>query len=152
MEDCDVAPLKPRERIISTARDLFRKHGIRGIGVDAIVDVAGTNKSACIQNGVRTFPTWSGQPAGTWYGTSTPSAANVAPCPTVGTIGAGAISNAAYVKSKYNTADTRGGRAALNAALASCASGLAAVNIDNGFGAAHAALRILGEERPPAAP
>ena len=44
MEDCDVAPLKPRERIISTARDLFRKHGIRGIGVDAIADVAGTNK------------------------------------------------------------------------------------------------------------
>ena len=38
-----------------------------------------------------------------------------------------------------------GGRTALNAALASCASGLAVVNIDNGFGAAHAALRILGE-------
>src|SRR6202023_4108374 len=44
MEDRDVAPLKPRERIISTARDLFRKHGIRGIGVDAIAEVAGTNK------------------------------------------------------------------------------------------------------------
>jgi NCAIR mutase (PurE)-related protein len=39
---------------------------------------------------------------------------------------------------------SRGGRTALNAALASCASGLAVVNIDNGFGAAHAALRILG--------
>ena len=38
-----------------------------------------------------------------------------------------------------------GGRAALHAALASCASGLLVVNIDNGFGAAHAALRILGE-------
>ena len=38
----------------------------------------------------------------------------------------------------------KGGRAALSAALASCASGLAVVNIDNGFGAAHAALRILG--------
>jgi hypothetical protein len=38
-----------------------------------------------------------------------------------------------------------GGRTALHAALASCASGLAVVNIDNGFGAAHAALRILGE-------
>src|SRR5258707_6520406 len=37
-------------------------------------------------------------------------------------------------------------QAALNAALASCASGLAVVNIDNGFGAAHVALRILGEE------
>ena len=37
----------------------------------------------------------------------------------------------------------RGGRTALHAALASCASGLAVVNIDNGFGAAHAALRVL---------
>lgn len=36
-----------------------------------------------------------------------------------------------------------GGRTALDAALASCASGLAVLNIDNGFGAAHAALRIL---------
>jgi NCAIR mutase (PurE)-related protein len=42
----------------------------------------------------------------------------------------------------------KGGRTALNAALASCASGLAVVNIDNGFGAAHAALRILGEAPP----
>jgi hypothetical protein len=39
-----------------------------------------------------------------------------------------------------------GGRTALRAALASCASGLAVVNIDNGFGAAHAALRILGAD------
>ena len=39
-----------------------------------------------------------------------------------------------------------GGHAALGAALASCASGLAVVNIDNGFGAAHVALRILGRE------
>jgi len=37
----------------------------------------------------------------------------------------------------------KGGRTALDAALASCASGLAVTNIDNGFGAAHAALRIL---------
>jgi AcrR family transcriptional regulator len=44
MQECIVAPLKPRERIISTARDLFRKHGIRGIGVDAIAEAAGTNK------------------------------------------------------------------------------------------------------------
>jgi len=43
---------------------------------------------------------------------------------------------------------SKGGRPALNAALASCASGLAVVNIDNGFGAAHAALRILGVEAP----
>jgi NCAIR mutase (PurE)-related protein len=42
----------------------------------------------------------------------------------------------------------KGGRTALHAALASCASGLAVVNIDNGFGAAHAALRILGTVAP----
>ncbi len=37
----------------------------------------------------------------------------------------------------------RGGRAALSSALASCAPGLVTVNIDNGYGAACAALRIL---------
>ena len=36
-----------------------------------------------------------------------------------------------------------GGRAALDGMLASCAPGLAVVNIDNGYGAAMAALRIL---------
>ncbi len=44
MDDCAVVPQRPRERIISTARDLFRRHGIRGIGVDAIADAADTNK------------------------------------------------------------------------------------------------------------
>ncbi len=43
----------------------------------------------------------------------------------------------------------QGGRAALHSALASCASGLVVVNIDNGFGAAAAALRLL--RRPPVA-
>lgn len=37
----------------------------------------------------------------------------------------------------------REGRVALGSALASCASGLTVVNVDNGFGAAAAALRIL---------
>ena len=37
----------------------------------------------------------------------------------------------------------RGGATALRAALASCAPGLSVVNIDNGYGAACAALRIL---------
>jgi NCAIR mutase (PurE)-related protein len=37
-----------------------------------------------------------------------------------------------------------GGRAALDGMLASCAPGLSVVNIDNGYGAAMAALRILG--------
>lgn len=39
-----------------------------------------------------------------------------------------------------------GGRVALDSALASCASGLVVVNIGNGFGAACAALRMLGEK------
>lgn len=41
----------------------------------------------------------------------------------------------------YGVAD--GGKTALHAALASCAPGLVAVNIDNGYGAACAALRIV---------
>src|SRR4029077_15713652 len=44
MEDAGGLAPRPRERIISTARDLFRKHGIRGIGVDAIAEAADTNK------------------------------------------------------------------------------------------------------------
>jgi NCAIR mutase (PurE)-related protein len=40
-----------------------------------------------------------------------------------------------------------GGTAALHAALASCAPGVAVMNIDNGYGAACAALRILGTLR-----
>jgi NCAIR mutase (PurE)-related protein len=40
-----------------------------------------------------------------------------------------------------------GGRAALDAILASCAPGISVVNIDNGYGAACAALRLLGAAR-----
>lgn len=40
-----------------------------------------------------------------------------------------------------------GGQLALNSALGSCAPGVVAVNIDNGFGAAQAALRILNGRR-----
>jgi NCAIR mutase (PurE)-related protein len=47
---------------------------------------------------------------------------------------------------------TSGGVAALHAALGSCAPGLTAMNIDNGYGAACAALRILSlfadQDRP----
>lgn len=41
---------------------------------------------------------------------------------------------------------SEGGRAALHSALASCAPGLLTVNIDNGYGAACAALRVLGPQ------
>jgi iron complex outermembrane receptor protein len=60
-----------------------------------IDNVAGTNAPAGIVNGVRTFPTWSANPGND------------------GSIGKGSISNAAYVKKNYNTAETKGGRAAL---------------------------------------
>lgn len=43
----------------------------------------------------------------------------------------------------YGVAD--GGRTALNSLLCSCAPGLVVVNIDNGYGAACAALRILNQ-------
>jgi outer membrane receptor protein involved in Fe transport len=73
-----------------------------------ISNVAGTNQSACIVNGVRTFPTWSGQNDAPNANYPTPL-----PCPTVGVIGAGAITNAPWLKSDYNTVDTKGGRGAL---------------------------------------
>jgi outer membrane receptor protein involved in Fe transport len=73
-----------------------------------INNVAGTDASACIQNGVRTFPTWDG------VANAYPA---VTPCPAPGVVGAGAISNSAYVKSGYNTVDTKGGRAALKVDL-----------------------------------
>src|SRR5260221_9461448 len=34
----------PRERIVAAARDLFYRHGIRAVGVDAIAEAAATNK------------------------------------------------------------------------------------------------------------
>jgi AcrR family transcriptional regulator len=34
----------PRQRILVAADDLFRRQGIRGVGVDAIAEAAGTNK------------------------------------------------------------------------------------------------------------
>jgi iron complex outermembrane recepter protein len=67
-----------------------------------IDNVAGTSKIDCIQNGVRTYPTWAGQTAG-----------GGAPCPTPTTLGAGSISNASSVAKNYNTVETKGGRAAL---------------------------------------
>jgi len=72
-----------------------------------IDNVAGTNPDACIENGIRTFPTWAGQPAGTGYPLS------MTPCPTTAPVGAGAITNAPWLKNDYNTVDTSGGRAAL---------------------------------------
>jgi AcrR family transcriptional regulator len=36
--------IPPRERIIGVARELFYRHGIRAVGVDAVAEAAGTNK------------------------------------------------------------------------------------------------------------
>ncbi len=47
----------------------------------------------------------------------------------------------------YGASD--GGRAAMNSCLSSCAAGLTVVNIDNGFGAACAALRVLRDTKAP---
>ncbi|WP_240954065.1 TetR/AcrR family transcriptional regulator [Solimonas marina] len=38
------APLRVRDRIFAAAGELFREHGIRAVGVDAIATRAGTNK------------------------------------------------------------------------------------------------------------
>src|SRR5437660_8439940 len=35
---------RPRERIVAAARDLFYRHGIRAVGVDAVAEAAATNK------------------------------------------------------------------------------------------------------------
>src|SRR5262245_43854251 len=36
--------IPPRERILAVAADLFYRHGIRAVGVDAIAEAAGSNK------------------------------------------------------------------------------------------------------------
>jgi pyridinium-3,5-biscarboxylic acid mononucleotide synthase len=41
---------------------------------------------------------------------------------------------------------SEGGKVALNSMLSSCANGITVVNIDNGYGAAMAALRILNNK------
>ena len=38
------AQTPPRERILAAASDLFYRHGIRAVGVEAIAEAAGTNK------------------------------------------------------------------------------------------------------------
>ena len=34
----------PRQRLVAAAAELFYRHGIRAVGVDAIAEAAGTNK------------------------------------------------------------------------------------------------------------
>src|SRR5260370_5104861 len=36
--------IPPRERILAVAAELFYRHGIRAVGVEAITEAAGTNK------------------------------------------------------------------------------------------------------------
>jgi AcrR family transcriptional regulator len=42
--ETDAQRLPPRERLLAVARDLFYRHGIRAVGVEAIAEAAGTNK------------------------------------------------------------------------------------------------------------
>jgi AcrR family transcriptional regulator len=44
MPEAHADGLRPRERILLAARDLFHRLGIRGVGVEAIAEAAGTNK------------------------------------------------------------------------------------------------------------
>jgi AcrR family transcriptional regulator len=43
LKRCDTVR-RPRDRIVDAARDLFRRHGLRGVGVETIAEAAGTNK------------------------------------------------------------------------------------------------------------
>jgi NCAIR mutase (PurE)-related protein len=52
------------------------------------------------------------------------------------------------VPTSVGTGVAQGGMVALNTMLASCSPGVAVVNIDNGFGAACLALKIIGSDRP----
>ena len=52
------------------------------------------------------------------------------------------------VPTSIGTGVAQGGMVALNTMLASCSPGVAVVNIDNGFGAACVALKILGFNAP----
>src|SRR5260370_41507999 len=36
--------IPPRERILAVAADLFYRHGIRAVGVEAVAEAAGTNQ------------------------------------------------------------------------------------------------------------
>src|SRR5262245_34781521 len=40
----EINKIPPRARILAVAADLFYRHGIRAVGVEAIADAAGTNK------------------------------------------------------------------------------------------------------------
>ena len=44
LEPPPLPPLPPRDRILKAARDLFYRHGIHSVGVDAIAEAADTNK------------------------------------------------------------------------------------------------------------
>jgi hypothetical protein len=53
-------PLRPRERILRAARDLFHRHGIRGVGVETIAEAAGTNKMTLYRQAIEADEIWRG--------------------------------------------------------------------------------------------
>jgi NCAIR mutase (PurE)-related protein len=52
------------------------------------------------------------------------------------------------VPTSVGTGVAQGGMVALNTMLATCSPGIGVVNIDNGFGAACLALKIIGSNVP----
>jgi AcrR family transcriptional regulator len=50
VESKEVTEPRPRERILSTARELFYRDGIRAVGVEVIAAEAGTNKMTLYRN------------------------------------------------------------------------------------------------------
>ena len=103
-----------------------------------IDNVQGTDKNACIVNGVRTFPTWDGQPY----------QAPLTPCPAPGVVGAGAITNAPWAKNNFNTVDTYGGRAAMKVQIGRQLDGL--TDAHGAAGQDRGLLRLRPRHRRPA--
>mgnify|MGYP002148804567 CR=1 FL=1 len=103
------------------------KHdGVIAFGGGSALDAA---KAIALMTG-QTRPIWDFEDIGDWWTRVDPN--GIAPIIAVPTsIGYGVAA---------------GGRAALSSALASCAPGLVTVNIDNGYGAACAALRMLAAQ------
>jgi outer membrane receptor protein involved in Fe transport len=90
-----------------TDRAAIRLVGWQEHDAGFIDNVAGTDANGCIFNGVRTFSAWALSETGVGPGGGTGQCHPTAP------IGAGAITNAPWRKSNYNTVDTTGGRAEL---------------------------------------
>src|SRR5260370_6786928 len=77
----------PRDRILAAAGELFYRHGIRAVGVEAIAEAAGTNKMTLYRHFsskdalVAEYLRRSTKPAGRRSGTVSPAAPRRTPPP-----------------------------------------------------------------------